>query len=379
MAKDKFYPTGTQRFFYKLNKDNQKVYVAKFEHNKKSYKRVLTTNKKQSLKMLNELVEDIKTNDKKESQSLRNKMLSEKINFIQNPQNMTLIELFKEYVHIEGPKLSDKELSSRIGRFNKWVAPKLGKRKFVGIKYKDIQMLINYIDENELLDRKTQTHIKSVISVLYTYATKSEYFNKINPCQHVSILPFDNHRNLPINKSEISRLFKSILEIENPQYRLIYMFMMHGRRLKESLNIEYEDIDFVDHVHVIPAEKSKTRKTQKHMMTEMLKTQLYSYLKTKDIKEGYIFINPDTDKPYVDLSRFFTKLKALAGITQSFQTTDFRHIIGTLVRGECNLPLEDARDTLGHGSILTTESFYEDIDSETSAKTCQAIFDAVGV
>ena len=79
MARDKFYPTGTQRFFYKINKDNQKVYVAKFEHNKKSIKRVLSTDKEQSYKMLLLLVEEIKENDKKESKSLSSKILSEKI------------------------------------------------------------------------------------------------------------------------------------------------------------------------------------------------------------------------------------------------------------------------------------------------------------
>ncbi|BFU77169.1 hypothetical protein ALC152_03840 [Arcobacter sp. 15-2] len=379
MAREYYFPTDTQRLFFKINASKQKIYVAKFEYNKKSYKRTLTTSKAESLKMLNDLVEKIKKEDKKIQNNLRTKLFSEKLESQQNPKNMTLYELFKEYMHVDGKKLSKKEQSSRISRFNNHILPTLGKIKFINIKYKHIQKLINDIDDNDILDRKTQTHIKSAISALYSYASKNEYYDKVNPCTYVEVLPFDNHRNLPIDKDGVKRLFIEILNIENPQYRLIYLLLMHGRRLKESLHIEYEDIDFIDDIHVIPAHKSKTRKTQKHMMTTLLKTQIYSYIYSQNITSGYLFINPDTDMPYVDLSRFFTKLKTKADITQSFQTTDFRHIIGTFVRKVCDLPLEDARDTLGHGSILTTESFYEDIDSKTSKETCQAIFDAVGI
>lgn len=379
MAKVTLFPTSTKRLFYKLNADKEKVFVAKFQYGKKNYNRVLSQSKIEAIKLLDELLSTLKRAVKKESDTLKTRLLSEKLEYHQNPKNMTLNQLFKEYLHVDGKKLCDKEFRTRISRFNNHILPTFGKRKFTTIKYKDIQMLINDIDDNEILNRKTQTHIKSGISALYSYASKNEYYDKINPCTYVEILPFDNHRNLPIDKDGVTRLFKTILEIKNPQYRLIYLLLMHGRRLKEALTVEYEDIDFIDHIHTIPAHKSKTKKTQKHMMTVLLKTQLYSYIHASNISKGYLFLNPKTEKPYVDLSRFFSKLKAKADITKSFETTDFRHIIGTFVRKVCNLPLEDARDTLGHGSILTTERFYEDPDSETSRNTCQAIFDKVGI
>jgi integrase len=379
MARVYLFPTDTKRLFYKLNQDKEKVYVAKFQYGKKNYNRVLSKSKQEALKLLKELLSTLERAKKKDENNLKTKLFATKLEYSQNPKNMTLTELFKEYMHVDGLKLSVKEQKTRISRFNNWIAPKLGKRKFINLKYKDVQLLINDIDDSDSLNRKTQSHIKSTISALYTYASRNEYYDKVNPCTYVEILPYDNHRNLPIDKDGVKRLFKAILDIDNQQYRMIYLFLMHGRRLKEVLHLEYEDIDFIDHVHTIPAHKSKTRKTQKHMMTKLLQTQLYSYLNAYDIKKGYIFINPKTDEPYTCLKRFFSKLKRKADITQDFQTTDFRHIIGTFVRKICDLPLEDARDTLGHGSILTTEKFYEDIDSKTSKDTCQAIFDELGI
>ena len=379
MASEYYYPTDTPRLFYKHNKKGLKIYVAKFQFDNKNYKRVLTTSKSESLQKLNNLLREVKKNRPKQKQNDRQTFLSSKIEHIQDPKNMTLTQLFKDYMHIDGMKLSTKEQSTRISRFNKWILPALGKMQFKNIKYRHIQKLINDIDDAELLDRKTQEHIKSAISALFSYATKNEYFDKNNPAQFVQILPFDNHRNLPIDKDGVTRLFKTILEIENFQYRTMFIFLMHGRRLKEVLNIEFKDIDFINDVHVIPANKSKTKKTQMHMMTNLLSTQLKTYLKINDIKDGYIFLNPNTGLPFVDISKFFTKLKENADITQNFQMTDFRHIIGTFVRKVCDLPLEDARDTLGHGSIKTTESFYEDRFSKTSKDTVQAVLDAVGV
>jgi integrase len=379
MAREKYYQTGIQRFFYKYNKAKQKVYVAKFEYNKKSYKRVLTSNKEESLKMLKDLVAKIKDENKKQDLTNRSKFFVEKMNNAINPLNYTLNELFKEYMHVDGKKLAIKEQSSRISRYNNWIAPVLGKMKFINIKYKHIQTLINNIDEADLLNRKTQDHLKNLCSAIFRYAIKMEYYDKTNPATFVEILPYDNHRNLPIDILGVEKLFKAILDIEKQQYRVMFLFMMHGRRLNEMLHIEYKDIDFINNVHVIPAHKSKTKKTQMHMMTTLLQTELKSYIETNNIEKGYIFINPDTDKPYVDLSRFFTRLKIKADITLEFQMTDFRHIIGTLVRKICKLPLADARDALGHGSIKTTEKFYEDRYSETSKHTVQAVFDAVGV
>jgi len=379
MAREYYKPTDIPRLFTKINKAGSTIYVAKFQADNKNYKRTLTSKKNESIKMLNDLLKQIKEDKPKAKTNDRKTFLSLKAEYIQDPKNMSLTQLFKDYMHVDGMKLSLKEQSTRISRFNKWILPALGKYQFKTIKYKHIQKLINDIDDAELLDRKTQTHIKSAISALYSYATKNEYFNNHNPAQFVEILPFDNHRNLPIDKDGVTRLFKAILELENKQYRLMFIFLMHGRRLKEVLNLEYKDIDFINQVHVIPAHKSKTKKTQMHMMTNLLNTQLNLHLLDKDIQNGYVFINPNTDLPYVDISRVFKKLKDTADITQNFQMTDFRHIIGTFVRKVCNLPLEDARDTLGHGSIKTTESFYEDRFSKTSKDTVQAVFNEVGV
>jgi len=379
MAREYYHPTDTPRLFYKLNKAGLKIYVAKFQLDNKNYKRTLTSKKDESIKMLNDLMKQLKEKKVEAKKNDRQKFLSNKADYIQDPQNMTLTQLFKDYMHVDGMKLSPKEQSTRISRFNKWILPTLGKLQFKTIKYKHIQALINNIDDSELLDRKTQTHIKSAISALFSYAIKNEYFDRNNPAQFVEILPFDNHRNLPIDKDGVTRLFKSILEIEDKQYRLMFIFLMHGRRLKEVLHLEYEDINFIDDVHVIPAHKSKTKKTQMHMMTNLLSSELKQHLKNTNIDNGFIFLNPNTDLPYVDISRVFKRLKDHADITQNFQMTDFRHIIGTFVRKVCDLPLEDARDTLGHGSIKTTERFYEDRFSQTSKDTVQAVLNEVGV
>jgi len=379
MAKEIFYKTDIPTLFYKLNKENIKTYVGKFQINNKTYKRVLTTKKQESLKKLNALKKELKEQLPKEEKNIKQKFLATKAEYIQEPKNMTFTQLFKEYMHVDGLMLCEKEQQTRVSRFNTWILPVLGKLKFKSIKYKHIQKLINDIDDKELLDRKTQTHIKSSISALFTYAIKNEYTDKNNPTVHVKVLPFDNRRNIPTDKAGVIRLYQTILNMDNPQYRLMFLFLMHGRRLKEVLHLEFKDINFIDKVHVIPANKSKTSKTQEHMMTDLLFSELTTHLKVNNIDSGYLFLNPRTDKPYVDLAKVFKKLKKHADVTLNFQMTDFRHVIGTYARKYCDLPLEDSRDTLGHGSIKTTEGFYEETFSLTSKETVQSVFNELGV
>ena len=69
-------------------------------------------------------------------------------------------------------------------------------------------------------------------------------------------------------------------------------------------------------------------------------------------RNGYVFINPETNKPYTDIKKAWTNSLKKANI-ENFRFHDLRHTVGTRL-AEQLVPVNVIRELLAHSDIKTT-------------------------
>ena len=67
---------------------------------------------------------------------------------------------------------------------------------------------------------------------------------------------------------------------------------------------------------------------------------------------GYMFINPETNKPYRDIKKAWTTALNKANI-KDFRFHDLRHTVGTRLAKE-NVPVNVIKEILAHSDVKTT-------------------------
>ncbi|MGB6681764.1 MAG: site-specific integrase, partial [Candidatus Bathyarchaeia archaeon] len=77
-------------------------------------------------------------------------------------------------------------------------------------------------------------------------------------------------------------------------------------------------------------------------------------LESQNGHSEYVFTNPDTGKPYTDISRAFNKACERAGI-ENLKFHDLRHTFGS--RLARTTPLHIVMKLMGHASITTTQRY----------------------
>lgn len=295
---------------------------------------------------------------------------------------------FLEYKRVEFKKWSIQEQKTKASRFKKWILPAFGNMEIDKINYSHVQEFINSLDSrNELKEikcsRKSQENIKSSIQSFFTFLKKENILHRDNPAQYVTIKPYDNHVPMTLTIEQISTFYQNILnidttDVEDRKKRLMLILMMHGRRLSDIKFMEKTELRFVTNEYLVPAQKSKDGKTHFHKMTDLLRREFMEILVYLDPKDNFLFTNPRTKVPYSTISKFFTTVKKTSGIPLSFRCQDFRHVVGTVARNNLDMPLENIRDVLGHGSVTTTE-IYSEKNSMNSKTVNNSLFELFGL
>jgi integrase len=353
----KLQSTKTSNLFFKLNQQtNEKTYYARFRKDKKEFRRKLTTNLKESKILLKELL-----NSNTIEPILRDKNSIDNIKDKNNGNTKySLNSVFKEYMQITATNQSNQEVRTKLSRYKLHIEPILGHKSIKFLKYKDCQKVINHALEVKELTPKTAKNIKALLQAVLNFAVKNEYIDK-NVANFVEIPSFDNKVSMLLELHEIRTLIDTILNIDNPIYKLIFLFALHGRRKSEILNMQWYQIDFLNQEYKIPAQKNKSKKSDVHKMTGLLYTHLKEFYNSSFTHEidlnQYLFLNPQTQKPYTDIRRYFLSLKENCGILKPFRFHDFRHLLATVLINQCKLPIETVSYALGHSSIEVTQRY----------------------
>ena len=109
-------------------------------------------------------------------------------------------------------------------------------------------------------------------------------------------------------------------------------------------------------------------------MTDLLYSTLFNRAR-KYGRNGYVFLNPITNKPYNDIRRVWRRILNDADI-EHMRLHDIRHMIGFYLVNILKVPLEEVAFILGHSSSEVT-SRYVNIKSEVSRDVLETMFKAL--
>ncbi len=273
---------------------------------------------------------------------------------------MKIETIFEEYISLKRPLISLQTYRTNVGYYKNHIAPRFGDREINTIHYIDYQKFSN----DMLIDHKPKTvkNILVVLSTLYKYAKKMNYYNGDNIVTYVELPRFDNKIYFTLSPDLQKRYIKAILGFQEPVYKDIFLFLLQGRRVKEVLDLKWEQIDLINSILYLPATHNKSKKNLSFELTDQIVNMLSEYydiavqMQNSVYPTGHIFLNPRTQKKYSGIRKPWLRLLKRAGLPK-MRIHDIRHLVATYCINELGISIEKVSHTLGHTNITTTQRY----------------------
>jgi len=294
-------------------------------------------------------------------------------------QIITLNELFKEYIELIELLQSIHTIDTKKGYYRKHIKDRFGNCDINALKYKDFQLWVNELLKSGLKP-KTVKNIKDILQVVYKMAIKLGY-TTYNPLLDVELPKFDNKRHFNYSLEFQQTLIRAIKEFNEPIYKDIFLFLLHGRRLNEVLSLDWEMIDLNNMIYYIPAKINKAKQNMAYKMSSELYDRLSIHYQKACVSQktvvpkGKVFFNPKTGKKFVDLRKPWKRLLDSKNLPHT-RIHDIRHLIGTYSINHLEIPIEKVSHTLGHTSIEVTQK-YITANPETAKEVFENLFNSV--
>lgn len=275
--------------------------------------------------------------------------------------NPTLKQLFEIYMDTKGK--TTVRAVNYPSYFQHHIEDALGHKKLHEIKLRDLQNVV----DNMIRAGYKVSHVRTLRDIVSNCYKIAIFENLIdfNLTEHIEFPKSDNNRYFNLDDESRYSLFEAIEKIPFLDYKVMFYFLIRGRRKGEVLKLEWRDINFEMKSYVIRDENSKTRDRFELLLDDEL-FDLLKELKAQSGTNRYIFENPKTGNSYKDIPRrFWLHIKEQAGIDE-MRIHDFRHLLGfTLVNN--GVGMESISKQLTHKSIRTTQK-YSNLGSKVAQK-----------
>ena len=265
------------------------------------------------------------TKDYNEAQRLEAKLKADLFKAIELGEptafkNITISELIKMYQkqsELDDKKSRDTD-NSRFKVFNAFFKPLT---QIKSIKVDDVEDLKEYLLDEKEVSPITVNRYLQLLSALFTYAVNHEYL-KENVCKKVKQFKEKNYSVRYLTDREEKRLFKHLPDYLKP---IVRFALITGLRKANILNIQRKQIDFIK--NTIDVLDNKGNVYLVIPIADKHREELKQLCKGID-SDDYLFKNPKTGFPYVDIKKAFNTAKEQAGI-KNFRFHDLRHTFAT--------------------------------------------------
>lgn len=362
-------PTKFKGLKYYVDDLKGKVYVADVTINRRRFRQIIGYTK-----------DEYRTNEntaaiKKEALVIELKKGKHNINIDNNSPTQKIYTydlLFDEYIKFNQHSQSKSTLSTKEYYHQKHISKAIGYKLLEHISTGDVQEIINKMIDNKYKPQTTK-HIKNIIKATLKYGIDIQSI-KVNVADAVKIPKFDNKVEFTLSTEESKKLFDTILHFEEPMYRDIFIFLIHGRRKNEVLQMKWEYINLENRTYDVRASINKTRRNLRYPITDLL----YDILYEREEKNGYVFINPETKKPFRDIRKAWDRIKAKAKISKPMRLHDLRHLIGNIIINDLAGSNSVAAAILGHSSTQMVDKRYSSVRVDTISKGINSVFEYLG-
>ena len=200
----------------------------------------------------------------------------------------------------------------------------------------------DYLINERELKNSTVNRYNALLSKAFNLGVANKLIND-NPTRYVGKLKEKNYKIRFLTKDEEKRLFEALPEYLKP---MVVCALQTGMRRGEIFNLKWSNIDF--DYGFIELLETKSGKSRKIPISNTLMEVLGNIKRTSE----YVFVNPETNKPYNDIKKAWGSALKRAGI-ENFRFHDLRHTVATRL-AESNVDLVVVKEILGHADIQTT-------------------------
>lgn len=344
--------------YYRLGKNEKKVYVARIYKNGKDTTRTLGKEPNINLKVANKMRLDL-LEELESGHSLKN-------------INKNINDLFKEYLDIRRVSLSSSYIYANEINYGKYLKEKIGKHHPKDVTAAVVQKIINQMLE-EGKAPQTAKQIKEIVTGFYKFLPELGINNVANIGRLLKLPKFDNSRNIELTDEQTKKLFETLFNYPKIKFRTIFIWLLHGRRKGEVLNMRWENIDFENYIYTVDSEKSKIKKTLTFSLTDTLVSALKEYgIK----KHGLVFpsdINKDKMLSKTGMDYHWKEVRVATGLVD-LNMHDLRHVVGGFGVNH-GFTLEVVGKTLGHSTANITQR-YAKVQRESVKNVVDSMFEA---
>lgn len=263
---------------------------------------------------------------------------------------MTLIKLVD--VFLSYSKINKKSYEQDNYRLNHLLNSYIkGNMLIKDIKPTDIEKL----KQKMLTGGKTKVNINrylELLSKMFNIAIDNDWIEK-NPVKRGAKFPVKNYKVRYLSEDEEEKIFEHLPDAIKP---LVITALNTGFRKQNILDLKWDDINF--DFGIIEILENKGNKHIKIPMNHTLRSMLINLKQESE----YVFLNPQTKKPYKDFRRLWNKAKVDAEIND-FRFHDLRHTVATRLANNGVSPAT-VQKWLGHSDINTTMRYIHSMPSE---------------
>ena len=250
-------------------------------------------------------------------------------------------------------EIKNKPRSARRFRWiwDRYILPKLGRRRVADIRRVDIAQLMTSLAETKAMANKVLTLLSKAFNLAEVWGWRPE---GSNPCRHIQRFR-EEPRKRYLSESELRRLGEALDRAEQggtPPQKIaaVRLLILTGCRSSEILQLRWDEVDLER--RCLHLSDTKTGK-----QTVVLNTAALEVLAGIERVEGSPFVIPGKDprRPLGSLQSFWNRLRVAADIAD-VRCHDLRHLFASIGINS-GQSLSVIGKLLGHSKILTTQRY----------------------
>lgn len=206
----------------------------------------------------------------------------------------------------------------------------------------------------KLITRKNNTVNKYLmcLSGVLTYAVKELELIPVNPMSNVTKMPKPSGRKRFLSLEEIQAYMVACKEHSKMIYLFVLISLATGARFNEVRTLKTENIDY--HNQQVYYIDTKNKESRGVHVDKSILDLLSEYLKERDIKNGFIFLNKKKTK-LASIKEILEDIVKDLGF-EDFHLHDMRHTTASYIAMNGG-SLLDIAEILGHKSLNTSRIY----------------------
>ena len=236
----------------------------------------------------------------------------------------------------------------------------LGERFLDEITSEEIEEFKAYRLEKDGVEKSTVNRCLAIMRKLFNIAVEWNYLRRDEVPKFKHFPEGNVLKERILSEAEENRL----LAASSPHLRSILIIALNsGCRLGEILNLKWDQVDVK--TRTLRIERTKNNKIRMIPINTPLFVEFERISSSRDSSE-YVFLNPETVKPFGSIKTAFKAACRRAGI-EGLRLHDARHTFASRLIAK-GIDLITIKDLLGHGSVRITEKYaHSNLDQKKKA------------